>query len=56
MKDFFYPSSVAVIGVSNSPDNLGRNIVANLIEYQYTGRFFAVGPKEWILFGRESIR
>jgi acetate---CoA ligase (ADP-forming) len=32
MREIFYPSSVAVIGVSPKPDNLGRNIVANLVE------------------------
>ncbi|MBA4392624.1 MAG: hypothetical protein C0407_03630 [Desulfobacca sp.] len=53
MKHFFYPSCVAVIGVSNSPDNLGRNIVSNLIEFQFTGQFFAVGPKGGVLFGQK---
>jgi len=53
MKEFFYPSSVAVIGVSNSPDNLGRNIISNLIEYQFNGRFYAVGPKGGVLFGQK---
>ncbi|MBP1719805.1 MAG: hypothetical protein H6Q43_3243, partial [Deltaproteobacteria bacterium] len=24
MREIFYPNSVAVIGVSNSPDNMGR--------------------------------
>ncbi|MFH0788097.1 MAG: acetate--CoA ligase family protein [Pseudomonadota bacterium] len=52
MKQFFYPSSIAVIGVSTSPDNLGRNIVSNLVEFQFNGRFFAVGPKGGILFGQ----
>jgi acyl-CoA synthetase (NDP forming) len=29
MREIFYPTSVAVIGVSEKPDNLGRNIIAN---------------------------
>lgn len=45
MKPFFYPQSVAVVGVSENPDNLGRNIVNNLIEFGYQGRIFPVGPK-----------
>jgi len=44
MREIFYPSSVAVIGVSAKPTNLGRNIVANLVEYGYNGIVYAVGP------------
>lgn len=44
MREFFYPNSVAVIGVSSKPTNLGRNIVANLVEYGFNGIVYAVGP------------
>src|SRR5512142_283221 len=44
MRDIFYPTSVAVIGVSAKPDNLGRNIVANLVEFGFEGAVYAVGP------------
>ena len=44
MRDIFYPSSVAVIGVSPKTTNLGRNIVANLVEYGFQGIVYAVGP------------
>ena len=44
MREIFYPTSIAVIGVSAKPTNLGRNIVANLIEYGFTGIVYAVGP------------
>ena len=37
MREFFNPRSVAVIGVSESPENMGRNIIANLIEFNYDG-------------------
>ena len=53
MKNFFYPTSVAVIGVSNSPDNLGRNIVSNLLEFQFDGQIFSVGPRGGVLFGQK---
>jgi acetate---CoA ligase (ADP-forming) len=43
MRSIFYPQSVAVIGVSSQPTNLGRNIVGNLIEYGYTGTVYPVG-------------
>ncbi|HAY22088.1 MAG TPA: hypothetical protein DCY27_07965 [Desulfobacterales bacterium] len=45
MKDFFYPKSVAVVGVSEDPDNLGRNIVNNLLEFRFPGAIFPVGPR-----------
>jgi acyl-CoA synthetase (NDP forming) len=44
MREFFYPTSVAVIGVSEKPDNLGRNIIANLIEFGFGGIVYPVGP------------
>ena len=45
MKQFFYPKSVAVVGVSERPDNLGRNIINNLVDFGFQGRIFPVGPK-----------
>jgi len=44
MREIFYPTTVAVIGVSAKPDNLGRNIVGNLVEYGFDGIVYAVGP------------
>jgi acetate---CoA ligase (ADP-forming) len=44
MREIFYPQSVAVIGVSERVTNLGRNIVANLIEFGFNGAVYAVGP------------
>ncbi|NNK93580.1 MAG: hypothetical protein HKP41_04430, partial [Desulfobacterales bacterium] len=43
MKKIFYPKSVAVIGVSPNPRNLGRNIVLNLIDFGFDGIVYAVG-------------
>jgi acyl-CoA synthetase (NDP forming) len=56
MQEIFYPSSVAVIGVSSKPDNLGRNIVANLIEYEFNGIVYAVGPSEGTIETRRIYR
>jgi acetyltransferase len=53
MEKFFYPTSVVVIGVSTSPNNLGRNIISNLIEFQFTGQIFSVGPKGGVLYGQK---
>lgn len=49
MKDFFYPKSVVVIGVSEKPNNLGRNIVANLLEFGFKGAVYAVGPSGGVI-------
>jgi acetate---CoA ligase (ADP-forming) len=49
MRDFFYPANIAVIGVSARLENLGRNIVANLVEYGFNGVVHAVGPRGGII-------
>jgi acyl-CoA synthetase (NDP forming) len=43
---------VVVVGVSERPDNLARNIVENLFEFQFNGEIFFVGKNGGILFGR----
>jgi len=48
----FNPKSVVVIGVSEGPQNLARNIVENLFKFQFHGEIFLIGRKEGILFGR----
>jgi acetyltransferase len=48
----FYPKSVVVVGVSERPDNLARNVAENLFEFQFNGEIFFVGKKGGILFGR----
>ena len=52
MRDVFYPKSVAVIGVSPNPDNLGRNIMLNLIEFGFEGVVYPVGPKGGVITSR----
>jgi len=41
----FYPDSVAVIGVSERPDNLAATIVGNLLNFGYSGSVYAVGRR-----------
>ena len=53
MDKLFYPESVAVVGVSESPENMARMIVANLISWNYPGPIFAVNPKGGKAFGKE---
>ena len=52
MDQLFNPKSVVVIGVSEDPQNLARNIVENLFKFQFHGEIFLIGRKEGILFGR----
>jgi acyl-CoA synthetase (NDP forming) len=56
VKTFFYPESVAVVGVSTSPTNLARAIVYNLVEFQYSGRVYLVGPKGGSFMGHRIYR
>jgi acetyltransferase len=52
MKAVFNPTSVAVIGVSANPDNLGRNIMMNLIDFGYEGVVYPVGPRGGVITSR----
>ena len=56
MREFFYPLSVAVIGVSAKPTNLARNIVGNLVEYGFDGIVYAVGPSGGMIETRRIYR
>jgi acyl-CoA synthetase (NDP forming) len=38
------PRSVAVIGASRSPHTIGREILANIVHYGFTGAVFPVNP------------
>ncbi len=51
MQKFFYPRSVAVVGVSEDPANLGQGIVANLLDFKYQGKTFLVGRRPGTVFG-----
>lgn len=50
MKKFFYPNSLAVVGVSETPDNLARGIVHNLLKFSYQGKIFLVGRRPGAAF------
>lgn len=56
MHEILYPVSVAVVGVSSKPDNLGRNIVGNLVEYGFNGIVYAVGPSGGMIETRRIYR
>jgi acyl-CoA synthetase (NDP forming) len=56
MHRLFNNDSVIVIGVSESDDNLGRNIMENLINFGYGGEIYPVGPQGGRVFGRRIYR
>lgn len=51
MQKFFYPRSVAVVGVSEDPTNLAQGIVANLLHFEYQGKIFLVGRRPGTTYG-----
>ena len=53
MKRIFYPDSIVVIGVSERPDNLAKNIVGNLISFKFEGPIYAVGRSKGKVHGIE---
>ncbi len=56
MREFFYPRSVAVVGVSERPDNLARAIVKNLERFEFDGIVYLVGPRGGTAFGRRIFK
>jgi acetate---CoA ligase (ADP-forming) len=52
MKTMFFPKSVAIIGVSNSPSNNGRVIAENMDRFGFEGTIYLVGGKKDILGNR----
>ncbi len=52
LQKIFYPTSLAVIGVSSAPDNMGRGIIFNLTEFGYQGIIYQVGHKGGVFAGR----
>jgi acetyl-CoA synthetase (ADP-forming) len=49
---FFSPTSVAVIGASDSPTRFGYNVMKNLIDAEFKGDIFPVSLRENVTFGR----
>ncbi|MDD5007743.1 MAG: acetate--CoA ligase family protein [Syntrophorhabdaceae bacterium] len=53
METIFFPESVVVFGVSNSPANQGRIIVENLDRFGFAGKIYLVGSKAGVLAERQ---
>ena len=52
VEKFFFPRSVVIFGVSETPGNLGREIVRNLNRFGYAGGVYGVGRREMEVEGR----
>lgn len=48
---FFHPSSVAVIGASDSEEKLGHTILKNLVEGGFPGALYPINPKSERILG-----
>ena len=55
MREFFYPSSVAVFGVGSRPGNLARNIVLHCQEMGFKGRIHPIGREPGNVYGRDIL-
>ena len=56
MNRLFCAESVVVVGVSESKDNLGKNVMANLVNLGYQGKIYAVGPRGGEVLGHPVYR
>jgi len=56
VRKMFYPESVMVYGVSDSPNNLGRNTVENLERFGFQGSVYMVSREGGELNGRKIFQ
>jgi acetate---CoA ligase (ADP-forming) len=52
---FFYPTNIAVVGVSPDRANLGKNIVQNCLSFGYQGEILPVGLRGGVAFGQRIL-
>ncbi len=55
MNRFFYPLSIAVLGVGAGSSNLAKNIIHNCQEMGYIGDIIPVGKNPGVVFGKKII-
>jgi acyl-CoA synthetase (NDP forming) len=55
MHNLFHPERIAVIGVSERQENLGRLIMENIVRFAFAGDVFPVGPRGGTIFGKEIL-
>jgi acetate---CoA ligase (ADP-forming) len=44
LRPLFYPESLAIFGLSSKPNNLGKMILDNLLQWGYSGKVCGVNP------------
>lgn len=55
LDSIFRPRSVAVVGASTDPSALGRQLLENVLNYQFRGRVYPVNPKTRELLGQRCF-
>lgn len=55
LEPLFYPKQLLIIGVSDKPGNLGRNIVANLADFRFDGELVLMGREPGVVLGHRII-
>ncbi|MCX5813307.1 MAG: acetate--CoA ligase family protein [Proteobacteria bacterium] len=56
MNKFFYPASIVIYGVSDSPGNLASGILDNLERFSYKGNIYLLGGRGGAIRGRAISR
>ena len=54
LQDALNPSSIAVVGASRYPSKVGNKVVAELLEWGYTGKIYPVNPRADKVLGLKS--
>jgi len=55
MDTFFNPKSIVVFGVSESPKNLGKIIIENLLNFKFKGECFGIGSSGGYIKGKKIL-
>jgi acyl-CoA synthetase (NDP forming) len=45
----FRPQSIAVIGATNRKGSIGRELLHNIIDYEFEGKVFPVNPTKSVI-------
>jgi len=54
LEKFFYPESVAVVGVSRDPLRFNHNLLANLVRLGFQGKIYPVHPRPGEILGLKT--
>lgn len=50
LDNFFYPTSIAIVGASSKAGSVGNDVVKNLVMHSYQGKIYPVNPNATELF------